>query len=388
MVDHSEESVRPRAVARATSLLWVIVIAIVIAFCYFASSLCITLVVAAFLAILVDPIVTKLEQWGLPRSFGSALVILAGVLFLVALGYVSYGKTSAFLNRVPQYVEKIRTITKPVTERIQKFQESAGQLNPAPKQKTSVVRVNEPTSFVSYLARGVGSVAGAIIVGAIVPFLTFFMLVRKDHINWWLNTTFGERTDVPKFVKGLGEMVRAYVIGNLIVGSIMATVTVGVLAGVKLEGAVTLGFASGFLNLVPYLGVVLASIIPLLAATLQFSTAGPFLVIVLTVVVLHLVSANLFIPKFIGSRVNIDPVAATVGMLFWAWLWGAVGLLLAVPLTAFVKLIADCHPSLIHISNLLAETPRAASRWAQAGQATMARAIPFFRDRFRITAKK
>jgi AI-2 transport protein TqsA len=66
----------------------------------------------------------------------------------------------------------------------------------------------------------------------------------------------------------------------------------------------------------------LASIVPLLAATLQFSTAGPFLIIVLSVIPLHLLSANLLIPKFIGSRVDIGPVAATVGMLFWSWLWG------------------------------------------------------------------
>ena len=71
--------------------------------------------------------------------------------------------------------------------------------------------------------------------------------------------------------------------------------------------------------------------------------------------------ANVLIPKFIGSRVEIGPVAATVGILFWGWLWGVLGLLLAVPLTAFVKIVADSHPSLIHLSNLLAVTPRSPS---------------------------
>jgi predicted PurR-regulated permease PerM len=140
--------------------------------------------------------------------------------------------------------------------------------------------------------------------------------------------------------------------------------------------------------LIPFLGVVLAGIVPLLAATLQFGTAGPFVIITLTVVSLHLVSANLFVPKFIGSRVNIGPVAATVGMLFWSWVWGAVGLLLAVPLTAFVKLVADCHPVLLPISNLLAETPRPMRRWAQIGHTTVSRAIPFLRDRFRTRQKQ
>jgi predicted PurR-regulated permease PerM len=183
-------------------------------------------------------------------------------------------------------------------------------------------------------------------------------------------------------------MVRGFAGGNLVVGSFMAAVMVGVLFAIGMQGAAALGIASGFLNLIPFLGVVLASVVPLLAATLQFGSAGPFLIIGLTVVSLHIVSANLLIPKFIGSRVNIGPVAATVGMLFWSWLWGGIGLLLAVPLTAFVKLVADSHPALLPISNLLAETPRPVPRWAQTGGATVTRAIPFLRERFRVRHKQ
>src|SRR5229473_7691453 len=164
----------------------------------------------------------------------------------------------------------------------------------------------------------------------------------------------------------------------------MAAVIVGVLLALRMEGGFALGIVSGFLNLIPFLGVVLAGVIPLLAATLQFGSAGPFLIVAGTIGTLHLVSANLLIPKLIGSRVNIGPVAATVGMLFWSWLWGGVGLLLAVPLTAFVKLVADCHPALLPIANLLAERPRTVPRWAQTGGATVTRAFPFLRTRFRV----
>jgi predicted PurR-regulated permease PerM len=95
-----------------------------------------------------------------------------------------------------------------------------------------------------------------------------------------------------------------------------------------------------------------------------------------------LVSANILIPKFIGSRVKIGPVAATIGILFWGWLWGAIGLLLAIPLTALIKVVADCHPSMLHISNLLAETPRPVPDWAQYTGNALDRAMPFLRRRF------
>jgi predicted PurR-regulated permease PerM len=319
----------------------------------------------------------------------ATLVIIFGVLLVSTTLYVFYNKAAAFMETLPEYTGKIQHAVEPLTKKIQKIQENAGKLNPAPApKKVPEVRVNEGPTWPSYLARGVGSVGSAILVAGVIPFLMFFMLLRKDHIYEWLCTTFATVTDVPAFVTRVTRMVRGFSGGNLIIGSVMAIVIMGVLFGLRLEGAFALGMVSGFLNLIPFLGVVLAGVVPLLAATIQFGSAGPFLIIAATIITLHLVSANLLIPKFIGSRVNIGPVAATVGMLFWSWLWGGIGLLLAVPLTAFVKLVADCDPALLPISNLLAERPRSVPRWAQASGATVSRALPFLRTRFRVGQKQ
>jgi predicted PurR-regulated permease PerM len=386
--DNADDALRDRLLGRITALLWVVVIALVVAFFYFASSLCITILLAGFLAILVEPAVALLNRLHIPRSASAALVVVFGMIVVSAAFYLFSQKAVVFVDTLPQYAEKIRKAVEPITDKIQRVQEGAGKLTPAPtSKKVPEVRVNQTPSWPAYLARGVGSVSGAIVIAGVIPFLVFFMLVRKDHIYWWLCTTFGRVTDIPQFVTRLERMVRGFAGGNLIVGSILAAVTVAVLARIGLEGAFALGIASGFLNVIPFLGVILAGFIPLLAATAQFGSAGPFLIITLTVVSLHSVSTNLLVPKFIGSRVNIGPVAATIGMLFWSWVWGGVGLLLAVPLTAFVKLVADCHPALLPISNLLAETPRQLPRWAQLRHATVARAIPFLRDRFRVRQK-
>lgn len=385
---NGDDGSRERLLGRITALLWVVVIALAVTFFFYASSFWITLLLSGFLAILVEPLVVRLERLHIPRSVAATLVIAFGMLLVSATLGLLYNKAGAFMDTLPQYAGKIRQTVEPLTKRIQKIQENAGKLNPAPApKKVPEVRVSEAPSWTSYLARGVGSVGGAIVIAGVVPFLMFFMLIRKDHIYEWLCTTFASVTDIPTFVPRVTRMVRGFAGGNLIIGSIMAAVMIGVLAALRMDGATALGIASGFLNLIPFLGVVLASGVPLLAATLQFGSAGPFLIIALTVVALHLVSANLLIPKFVGSRVNIGPVAATVGMLFWSWLWGAIGLLLAVPLTAFVKLVADCHPGLLPVSNLLAERPRAVPRWALASEETVTRAIPFLRSRFRVRQK-
>jgi predicted PurR-regulated permease PerM len=220
-------------------------------------------------------------------------------------------------------------------------------------------------------------------MAGVLPFLVFFMLAGKDQMSVRLTNMFQGKIDVPKFVSNLGNMVRGFFLGNLIVASIMAAGTSLVFLVLGMKGAVTLGIVSAILNLIPFLGLLLATAVPLAAALLQFNTIGPFVTIAITVLLFHLIAANFLIPKLVGTRLLVGPVALTIGMLFWGWLWGIMGLLLAVPLTALVKLIADSRPSLIHLSNLLTEDPRPMPRWARIGEYTIQRVKPYLKGRTR-----
>jgi predicted PurR-regulated permease PerM len=392
MMRSSTELLQSRLLSRIAWLLWAIVLVLLMAFCFFASSFCITLLLAAFLAILVDPLVTNLERLHVPRSIAAATIIVSGMLFFCFLTYSSYNRVSNLVDAMPQYADRVRDAIRPLSQKIARVQETAVTLNPETStnpnaKKIAEVKVKEPPSWPSYMIRGVGPVWGAVIIIGVVPFLMFFNLLRKDQMNQRLESSLGATIDVPQFVRRVTKMVRGFAVGNLLIGSGMAAVTVVVLLTLKIQGAAVLGIVSGFLNLIPFLGVVLAALVPVAAALLQFDTAGPFAIIVLTVVCLHVISANFLIPKIIGSRVNIGPVAATAGILFWGWLWGVMGILLAVPLTAFVKIVADCHPSLIHISNLLAESPRPVSPWIETDVETVYKTIPFIRKRVPAKAK-
>jgi predicted PurR-regulated permease PerM len=392
MMRSSTELLQSCLLSRIAWLLWAIVLVLLMAFCFFASSFCITLLLAAFLAVLVDPLVTNLERLHIPRSVSAATIIIAGMLFFCFLTYFSYNRISNFVEAMPQYAERIRDAIRPLSQKIARVQETAVTLSPETStnpntKRISEVKVKEPPSWPSYVIRGVGPVWGAVIIIGVVPFLMFFNLLRKDQMNQRLANSLGDVIDVPQFVGRVTKMVRGFAAGNLVIGSAMAAVTVFVLLALKVQGALVLGVISGFLNLIPFLGVVLAVLVPIAAALLQFDTAGPFVIIALTVVCLHIISANYLIPKIIGSRVSIGPVAATAGILFWGWLWGLMGIFLAVPLTAFVKIVADCHPSLIHVSNLLAESPRPVSSWIYSNRETVRKAVPFIRKGVPAKAK-
>ncbi len=171
-------------------------------------------------------------------------MIGSGVVLIGMLIHVSYGKTSQMAEDLPDYADRIRDAFEPLNQRIEKVQKTAGQItatSPAPKKAPAVVRLSDQPAWPSYLIRGVGSVWGAIIVGGIVPFLMFFMLVRKSHLYHWMEHTFGETMDVPQFTERLTKMVRGFVLGNVIIGAVMAAATVGILYSLKVRGAVPLG---------------------------------------------------------------------------------------------------------------------------------------------------
>ena len=116
-----------------------------------------------------------------------------------------------------------------------------------------------------------------------------------------------------------------------------------------------IGPLSGFLSLVPSVGVPLALAPPLLAALTVYSTPAPYLIIVGVVALIHLLTMNLLYPKIVGQRVHLNPLVVAVALMFWSVLWGAAGLILAIPLTAGIKAVCDHVKSLERYGRLLGD---------------------------------
>jgi len=342
-----------QALNKIVILLGGIVVALLIVFCYFASSFCITIVLATFLSILVDPVICSCERW-MPRSVSAALVIITGMIVLGFFGFAIFSRASSIADRAPVYADQIRSALAPLEHKLAKMEETAGRIgSDVPSRSVPEVKVKQSPSWPSYVVRGFGSVSSTLVVLGLVPFLMFFMLLQKQK---WYNTVaylLGPQHDAEEFATRLASIVRRFVLSNVVVGLAMAILTMLLMSALHVRGAFVVGFASGISNLIPFLGVILASLLPAAAGLVQHFPLSTILLLVAGVVAMHIVSANLIIPRFIGSRINIGPVAATAGILFWGWLWGIFGILLALPLTGIVKLLIDYHPDLTPFSHML-----------------------------------
>jgi predicted PurR-regulated permease PerM len=267
--------------SRITILLLILVAGLLTVFGYYASSICITVILAGFLAILFDPMVVILEKLHLPRSVAAAGIVLAGMGLIGLLGYVLYGRAMSFAEELPVYASKVQQTIEPISKKIQNFQQSAGNLanDVHATKKVPEVRLQESPTWPDYLVRGVGSVWGALIIAGVVPFLTFFMLCTRDQMAIRMDGLFGSRIDAARVITNLNQMIRGFVAGNLIVGSVMAVATTLALWSLGMKGAIPLGIASGLLNLLPFLGLIAALALPLAAALLTVQHTRPFIVI-------------------------------------------------------------------------------------------------------------
>jgi predicted PurR-regulated permease PerM len=190
-----------------------------------------------------------------------------------------------------------------------------------------------------------------------VPFLVYFLLSWRDHVRArYLYLFDGENRDAAAHAwAGIGDMVRAYVIGNFLLGVMLSLASAILFASVKLPYWAIVAPVSGFLSLVPYIGMPLAIAPPLIAALPAAPPPTLYLFLAVSVALLHLLALNLFYPKFVGSRVHLNPLIVTIALMFWGVLWGGIGLLLAIPLTAAIKAVCDNVDSLRAYGRLLGD---------------------------------
>jgi predicted PurR-regulated permease PerM len=152
----------------------------------------------------------------------------------------------------------------------------------------------------------------------------------------------------------IGKMLQSFIVGNLLIGLLISSVSVAIFALLHVPFFYFVGFLSGFLSLVPYLGIVLAMGPPILVGLGQLE-AGDLLIMVLCVVGLHLFALNVLYPKLLGSRLRMNPLAVTLALLFWGAVWGAIGLVLAIPITGAIKIIFDHVESMKPYADWLGE---------------------------------
>ena len=347
---------------------------VVVAVLYYGRVFFITSLTAVTIAFILEPLVGLLMRLRFPRSLASFVVCTLALLLMYLLGIGAYTQISGLIDDLPKYSQKISQLVGSVQQRVDAMEQTTYQLitparqrhqqqpPPAPAQETRKsrrknaeppapamppqipeVRIHEESSaFVNYVYERLGSFYQILLMASFVPFLVYFMLSWRDHINRsFLQLFQGEdRLVAARSLQGIADMVRAFVVGNFLLGILLAVASSIAFWVIRLPYPLLVGPLSGFLSLIPYVGLPLAMVPPMFVALAQATSFGYFVIFVI-VASFHLLGLNLLYPKIVGSRVHLNPLVVTFSLMLWGFLWDAAGLVLAIPLTAAIKAVCD-----------------------------------------------
>jgi len=336
-VDESQVSARSTASAR------IIAAGIVIAFCYWASMVIVTVLAAVLMAYFLDPVVGWLERLRIPRALGSLLMVLFTLAVFAVFGWLLVERADQFGQDWPKYRAPLRAATAAIESRMTALEQHVSEIEPAEKSGRQVVTVTESHPFRSLLVGRLGSLSEFVLAATFMPFLVFFMLAAKRQVWHATMQLFpaNQRTQVRDTLADVTQVLRSYLMGTALVGLVLVVASWLFFWFLGLDFPFLTGLVSGLCNLVPYLGAVMAWVPPLLIGLKQYHSVGPFVGIFAVLTFFHIVTANLLIPALVGWRVRLNAMALTVALLFWGWIWGPMGLILAIPVTAVIKVICD-----------------------------------------------
>lgn len=188
----------------------------------------------------------------------------------------------------------------------------------------------------------------------LIPIYVFFILIYKETFKGFLTRLDknGERSTLDVAIE-IKEMIHSYIGGLLMVITIVAVLnSIGLLA-LGLKYAIFMGIVSAILTIIPYIGIFIGGLLPLMVALItKDSLIYPLLVVVIMGVVQFL-EGNFITPKIIGSKVNVNALAAIIGLVVGAEIWGIAGMILAIPITGIAKIIFSQYDSLKPYAYLL-----------------------------------
>jgi predicted PurR-regulated permease PerM len=338
---------RRRHIRLQSGSMAVIAVGGVLTLMYLAKAVLILTLVSILIAFMLAPVVELCLRIRLPRSIGSAVAVLMMCATLYGVFYVSYNQADEFIAQLPKYSGRIRNVLDEVKLRAERVRQTTRNVLPEEKVENGTLTVRQTSNWMADLTSGALGATEILLMAAFVPFLVFFMLSWQDHVRSSTVMLFSPENRKTAYVTlGLiSQMIRGFIVGNVAIGIILGITSTIAFWVLGVPYFYVIGMISGVVSLLPYLGIVLAILPPVVVSMGLLSTKG-FIAIVCVVAISHVIAMNVLYPKIIGRRLQLNPLAVTLALLFWGWLWGAMGLLLAVPLTAAVKIIFDHIESL------------------------------------------
>ena len=332
----------------------------------YAAEFVVPLLVAILGAIALSPPVRGLSR-AVPRWLASAIVVLT---IAGAVGVTTWALSddiAVFSRRLPAIVRDLRASIQSASPRqglIRQLQQAVTELEQtaAPKPKptdATPVTIVEPVDVQQQMMAWARRAGGFLMEAILLMFLVYFLLASGELFKTKFVKLGGDRLSERKvtlqMIDEITRKIGSYIFYQFWSGALVGVVTWAAFYAMGVRYAGLWGVAAGVLNWIPYFGPTVVMAASAVAALVQFQSIGMTAAVAGTSVFITSLEGYLLTPIFLGQAARVNSVAVFISVMFWGWMWGVPGMLLAVPIVMIVKTIADHVESLSTVSDLLGD---------------------------------
>ncbi|WP_164100755.1 AI-2E family transporter [Candidatus Laterigemmans baculatus] len=325
--------------------IWVIAALVVCHALYFARTLVAPVVVSLLLYLTLRPLVVRMQRYGLPH-LGSALILLVAFIGLLIVGVATViTPARGWLNDLPVHLETLEAKAEGIRNPFEAIEDASEKVEDIATdaeeraEKPVEVQIQQPQwTDQWYLVNGTSAVVGFIVLTVV---LAFFLLATGDAlINNLLHVlpSFSERRRVVELILELQGGISSY-LGQVTLINVGLGVAVAIaMALLGMPSPLLWGTMATLLNFIPFLGALIGAAVIFLAAAITFEPLSWAFMTTAVYLTLTTIEGNFITPSLLGKTLQLSPVMVLLSLAFWGWMWGLVGIFVAVPLLIVARL--------------------------------------------------
>lgn len=291
---------------------------------------------AGLIAILLNPVYNRFQKWRVPKIAAILLTILIAVLLVAGVLFFLSAQIAQFGEMIPQLKEKSLAIFRQAQLWL------SAQFGLSFEKQMSMIS-EAANSGKAYIGQTLNTVLGMISVLVLIPIYVFLFLFYKPLIlNFFYEVFDDENSEqVADILQETKSAVQSYIVGLMIEMVIIAVLNSVALLILGVPYAILLGVIGAILNLVPYIGGVVAILLPVLMVTITKEGFTTQLLIVGAYAVIQFIDNNLIVPRVVSSKVSVNALISILVVLLGGAIWGVSGMFLSIPFVAVLKIIFD-----------------------------------------------
>lgn len=303
---------------------------------YVLGDILVPVVFSILIAILLNPLYSRLEPI-MPKVPAILITLLVAILVVGGLFYFLSTQTTVFLESLPLLKQKLASILQelPVWAK-EKFGIDI-------KDQVETLRDSLNGGGANLLAGTLGPVLSFISVVLLIPTYVFLFLYYKPLILDFLFQIFSEKYSlrVAEILSETKSAVQSFMQGLMIETAIVCALNAVALVIIGVPSAIVIGVIGGILNLIPYIGGLIAIALPVLMVTISRDGFGGQLAVIAAYLVIQFIDNNILMPRVVSSKVQVNALISIIGVLLGGMLWGVSGMFLSIPIIGVLKIIFD-----------------------------------------------